>query len=39
MCHKTAIGDGATWEKKRKTEAEMGGLCQPGHESHWNDKI
>ena len=28
-----------TWEKKaRKTEAEMGGLCQPGHESHRNNK-
>ena len=28
-------GDGTTWEKKkRKTEAEMDGLCQPRHESH-----
>ena len=28
-----------TWEKKaRKTEAEMDGLCQPGHESHRNNK-
>ena len=32
-------GHGTTWEKKaRKTEAEMGGLCQPGHESHRNEK-
>ena len=32
-------GDGTTWEKKaRKTEAEMDGLCQQGHESHRNDK-
>ena len=32
-------GDGSPWEKKaRKTEAEMDGLCQPGHESHQNDK-
>ena len=31
-------GDGTTWEKKeRKTEAEMDGLCQPGHESHRNN--
>ena len=29
----------STWEKKaRKTEAEMDGLCQPGHESHRNNK-
>ena len=28
-------GDGTTWEKKkRKTEAEMDGLCQPRHESY-----
>ena len=28
-----------TWEKKaKKTEAEMYGLCQPGHETHRNDK-
>ena len=28
-----------TWEKKkRNTEAEMDGLCQPRHESHRNDK-
>ena len=28
-----------TWEKKaKKPEAEMYGLCQPGHESHRNDK-
>ena len=27
------------WEKKkRKTEAEMDGLCQPRHESHRNDE-
>ena len=27
--------DGTTWEKKkRKTEAEMDGLCQPRHEGH-----
>ena len=27
------------WEKNaRKTEAEMDGLCQPGHESHRNDE-
>ena len=32
-------GDGTIREKKaRKTEAEMDGLCQPGHESHWNDE-
>ena len=30
---KTDTGDGTTWEK-RKTEAEMAGLCQPRHESH-----
>ena len=31
--------DGTTREKKaRKTEAEMDGLCRPGHESHRNDK-
>ena len=31
--------DGNTWEKKkRKTEAEMDGLCQPRHESHLNDE-
>ena len=30
---------GTTWEKKkRKTKAEMDGLCQPRHESHRNDK-
>ena len=30
---------GTTWEKKkRKTEAEMDGLCQPSHESHRNDE-
>ena len=33
-------GDGTTGEKKaRKTEAEMDGLCQPGHERHRNDYI
>ena len=32
-------GDGATWEKKkRKTEAEMDGLCQSRHENHRNDE-
>ena len=32
-------GDGTTREKKaRKTETEMGGLCQPGDESHRNDE-
>ena len=32
-------GHGTTWEKKaRKTEAEMDGLYQPGHESHRNEK-
>ena len=32
-------GDGTSWEKKkRKTEAEMDGLCQPEHESHRNDR-
>ena len=31
---KTDSGDGTTGEKKaRKTDAEMGGLCQPRHES------
>ena len=32
-------GDGTTREKKaRKTEAEMGGRCQPRHASHRNDE-
>ena len=32
-------GDGTTWEKKkRKTEAEMDGLCQPRHESYRNNR-
>ena len=32
-------GDDATREKKaRKTEAEMDGLCQPGHESYQDNK-
>ena len=32
-------GDGTAREKKAgKTEAEMDELCQPGHESHRNDK-
>ena len=32
-------GDGTTWEKiKRKTKPEMGGLCQPRHESRRNDE-
>ena len=32
-------GDGTAWEKKkRKTEAEMDGLCQSRHESHRNDE-
>ena len=32
-------GDGTSWEKKkRKTEAEIDGLCQPRHESHRNDE-
>ena len=36
---KKDYGDGTTWEKKkRKTEAEMDGLCQPRHESHRNDE-
>ena len=35
---KKDYGDGTTRENKaRKTEAEMGGLCQPRHESHRND--
>ena len=39
ICRKNHAGHGTTWEKKaRKTEAEMDGLCQPGHESHWNEK-
>ena len=30
-------GDGTTWAKEaRMTEAEMDGLCQPGHKSHRN---
>ena len=30
--------DGAIWKtKKRGTEAEMDGLCQPSHESHRNN--
>ena len=37
---KTDSGDGTTWEekKKRKTEAEMGGQCQPRHESYRGDR-
>ena len=32
-------GDGTTWDKKkRKTETEMDGLCQPRHEGHRNDE-
>ena len=32
--------DGTTCEKKaRKTETEIDGLSQPGHESHRNDEI
>ena len=35
MLRKKDSEDGTTWEKKKgKTEAEMGGLCQPRHESH-----
>ena len=38
-CRKKDSGDGTTSEKKaRKTEAEMDELCQPGHESHRNEK-
>ena len=29
ICRKTDTGECTTWEKKRKTEAEMDGLCQP----------
>ena len=29
LCQKTNTGDGTTSEEKRKTEAEMDGLCQP----------
>ena len=40
ICRKKDSGHGTTWEKKaRKTEAEMDGLCQPGHESHQNDEV
>ena len=36
---KKDYGHGTTWEKeKRKTEAEMDGLCQPRHGSHRNDE-
>ena len=28
-----------SWEKKRKTEAEMDGLCQPRHKSYRDNKI
>ena len=39
LCRKKDSGDGTIREKKaRKTEAEMDGLCQPIHESHWNDE-
>ena len=32
-------GDGTTWEKKkRKSEGEMDGLCQPRHESYRDNK-
>ena len=31
-------GDGTTWEKKKKTEAEMDGLSQPRHESYRDNK-
>ena len=35
LSRKRDSGDGTTLEKKkRKTEAEMDGLCQPRHESH-----
>ena len=41
-CEETASdrnGDGTTWEKKsKKTEADMDGLCQPGHEGKRNNK-
>ena len=33
-------GDGTNWKKKAtKTESEMDGVFQPGHESHRNDKM
>ena len=33
-------GDGTTWDKKkRKTEADMDGLCQPRHESYRDNKM
>ena len=36
---KKAYGDGTTSKKKkRKTEAEVDGLCQPSHDSHRNQK-
>ena len=36
---KTDSGDRTTWEKKKKkTEAEMDGLCQPRHERHLNNE-
>ena len=40
LLRKTNTGDGTTWEKKkRKTEAEMDGLCQPRHESYRDNKL
>ena len=35
---KTNNGVGTTWEEKRKTEAEMDGLFQPGLESYRGDR-
>ena len=32
-------GDGTALEKKRKTEAEMDGLCQTRNESYWDNNI
>ena len=34
-------GDGTAWEKtkKMKTKAEMDGMCQPRHESYWDNRI
>ena len=32
-------GDGTTWEEKKKTEAEMDGLCQRRHERYRDNKI
>ena len=39
ISRKKDSGDGTTWEKKKKkTEAEMDGLCQPRHEGYRSEQ-